>query len=228
MKKILSLLMCYVFLQAETFALRGGPTGGGAGKVTGSFSGIMLPANPDPANISADIGLFIMSAAISGPSVGYLIIFSQGEKDSKVYNCKMTGLSDTSRGGTGTFYGLFAGTAATGAPPGAAAGGGVVGGGVVGGGVVGGGAVGGGGIVAPAAPAATGGGIAGQMTARIDLATRRLTGTAVCNVGADAAAAPAPADADADAAPAVPTPLKTFTLDGWQTPDSSSTIFALN
>ena len=217
MKKILSLLMCYVFLQAETFALRGGPTGGGAGKVTGSFSGIMLEANPDPAKISADIGLFIMSAAISGPSVGYLIIFSQGQKDSKVYNCKMTGLSDTSRGGTGTFYGLFAGTAATGAPPAAAAGGGVVGGG----GIIG------GGIVAPAAPAATGGGIAGQMTARIDLATRRLTGTAVCNVGAEAVAAPA-AEEGEEAAPAVPTPLKTFTLDGWQTADSSSVVFALN
>jgi len=209
--------MCYVFLQAETFALRGGPNGAGAGKVTGSFSGIMLekPDPADPAKISSDIGLFIMSAAISGPSVGYLIIFSQGQKDSKVYNCKMTGLSDTSRGGTGTFYGLFAGTAATGAPPAAAAGGGVVGGG----GIIG------GGIVAPAAPAATGGGVAGQMTARIDLATRRLTGTAVCNVGADAAAAPAPA---VPAVPAVPTPLKTFTLDGWQTADSSSVVFALN
>lgn len=208
--------MCYVFLQAETFALRGGPTGGGSGKVTGSFSGIMLekPDPADPAKISADIGLFIMSAAISGPSTGYLIIFSQGQKDSKVYNCKMTGLSDTSRGGSGTFYGLFAGTAATGSPA-AAAGGGVVGGGVVGGG----------GIVAPAAPAATGGGVAGQMTARIDLATRRLTGTAVCNVGADAAAAAAPA---VPAVPVVPTPLKTFILDGWQTPDSSSVVFALN
>ena len=203
--------MCYVFLQAETFALRGGPTGGGSGKVTGSFSGIMLekPDPADPAKISSDIGLFIMSAAISGPSVGYLIIFSQGEKDSKVYNCKMTGLSDTSRGGTGTFYGLFAGTAATGAPPAAAAGGGVVGGG----GIIG------GGIVAPAAPAATGGGVAGQMTARIDLATRRLTGTAVCNVGADATT---------PTTPTTPTPLKTFTLDGWQTADSSSVVFALN
>ena len=207
--------MCYVFLQAETFALRGGPTGGGAGKVTGSFSGIMLEANPDPAKISADIGLFIMSAAISGPSVGYLIIFSQGQKDSKVYNCKMTGLSDTSRGGTGTFYGLFAGTAATGAPPAAAAGGGVVGGG----GIIG------GGIVAPAAPAATGGGIAGQMTARIDLATRRLTGTAVCNVGAEAATT---TTTTTTTTPTTPTPLKTFTLDGWQTPDSSSVVFALN
>jgi len=215
MKKILSLLMCYVFLQAETFALRGGPTGGGSGKVTGSFSGIMLEANPDPAKISADIGLFIMSAAISGPSVGYLIIFSQGQKDSKVYNCKMTGLSDTSRGGTGTFYGLFAGTAATGAPPAAAAGGGVVGGG----GIIG------GGIVAPAAPAATGGGIAGQMTARIDLATRRLTGTAVCNVGAEAATT---TTTTTTTTPTTPTPLKTFTLDGWQTADSSSVVFALN
>jgi len=222
MKKILSLLMCYVFLQAETFALRGGPNGAGAGKVTGSFSGIMLEANPDPANISADIGLFIMSAAISGPSVGYLIIFSQGATDSKVYNCKMTGLSDTSRGGSGTFYGLFAGTAATGAPPGAAAGGGVVGGGgIIGGGIIGGG-IQGGGIVAPAAPAATGGGIAGQMTARIDLATRRLTGTAVCNVGAEAATT------TTTTTPTTPTPLKTFTLDGWQTPDSSSVVFAIN
>ncbi len=207
--------MCYVFLQAETFALRGGPNGAGAGKVTGSFSGIMLekPDPADPAKISADIGLFIMSAAISGPSVGYLIIFSQGEKDSKVYNCKMTGLSDTSRGGTGTFYGLFAGTAATGAPPAIPATTVVVGGttGTTG--------------TTTAAPAATGGGIAGQMTARIDLATRRLTGTAVCNVGADAATT---TTTTTTTTPTTPTPLKTFTLDGWQTPDSSSVVFALN
>ncbi len=200
--------MCYVFLQAETFALRGGPNGAGAGKVTGSFSGIMLekPDPADPAKISADIGLFIMSAAISGPSVGYLIIFSQGEKDSKVYNCKMTGLSDTSRGGTGTFYGLFAGTAATGAPPAIPATTVVVGGttGTTG--------------TTTAAPAATGGGIAGQMTARIDLATRRLTGTAVCNVGADATTT---------TTTTTTTPLKTFTLDGWQTGDSSSVVFSL-
>ena len=213
MKKILSLLMCYVFLQAETFALRGGPNGAGSGKVTGSFSGIMLekPDPADPAKISADIGLFIMSAAISGPSVGYLIIFSQGEKDSKVYNCKMTGLSDTSVGGSGTFYGLFAGTTASGtvtAP--AATGGGTTTGGIT---------------PTPAPVASGGGSIAGQMTARINPLNLRLTGTAVCNVGADAAAAPAPA---VPAVPAVPTPLKTFTLDGWQTADSSSVVFALN
>jgi hypothetical protein len=220
MKKILSLLMCYVFLQAETFALRGGPNGAGAGKVTGSFSGIMLEV-PDPAKISADVGLFIMSAAISGPSVGYLIIFSQGATDSKVYNCKMTGLSDTSRGGSGTFYGLFAGTAATGAPPGAAAGGGVVGGGgIIGGGIIG------GGIVAPAAPAATGGGIAGQMTARINPINQRLTGTAVANVGADAGTTTT--TETTETTETTPTPLKTFILDGWQTPDSSSVVFALN
>ncbi len=221
MKKILSLLMCYVFLQAETFALRGGPNGAGAGKVTGSFSGIMLekPDPADPAKISADIGLFIMSAAISGPSTGYLIIFSQGEKDSKVYNCKMTGLSDTSRGGTGTFYGLFAGTAATGAPPAITGGttGGTTTGGTTGGTTTGG--------TTTAAPAATGGGVAGQMTARIDLATRRLTGTAVCNVGADAATT---TTTTTTTTPTTPTPLKTFTLDGWQTPDSSSVVFALN
>ena len=197
--------MCYVFLQAETFALRGGPNGAGSGKVTGSFSGIMLekPDPADPAKISADVGLFIMSAAISGPSVGYLIIFSQGEKDSKVYNCKMTGLSDTSIGGSGTFYGLFAGTAASGAPPATPATTVVIGG-------------------TTGTTGTTGGGIAGQMTARIDLATRRLTGTAVCNVGADAATTTTPTT------PTTPTPLKTFTLDGWQTGDSSSVVFALN
>ena len=210
--------MCYVFLQAETFALRGGPNGAGSGKVTGSFSGIMLekPDPADPAKISADVGLFIMSAAISGPSVGYLIIFSQGEKDSKVYNCKMTGLSDTSRGGTGTFYGLFAGTAATGAPPAAAAGGGVVGGGGIGGGII---------VAAPAAPAATGGGVAGQMTARIDLATRRLTGTAVCGVSN---ATTTTTTSTTTATAPTKEPLKNFTLDGWQTGDSSSVVFALN
>lgn len=113
MKKTLSLLMCYVFLQAETFALRGGPTGAGAGKVVGSYSGVMIEIN---AATNADVGLFLLTAAEGGPSIGNFVIFSESKAVSKVYIGKITGLSDTSRGGSGKFYGLFAGAAATGTP----------------------------------------------------------------------------------------------------------------
>jgi len=213
MKKILSLLMCYVFLQAETFALRGGPTGAGSGKVTGSFSGIMLEV-PDPAKTTTDVGLFILSAAISGPSTGYLIIFSSAGTDSKVYNCKMTGLSDTSRGGSGTFYGLFAGTAASGAPPA-----------ITGGTTTGGTTTGGTTTAAPAAPA--GGSIAGQMIAQISPINRRLTGTVVCGVSNATTTTTTTTTSTTTATAPTKEPLKNFTVDGWQTGDSSSATFSL-
>ena len=201
--------MCYVFLQAETFALRGGPNGAGSGKVTGSFSGIMLEV-PDPAKTTTDVGLFILSAAISGPSTGYLIIFSSAGTDSKVYNCKMTGLSDTSRGGSGTFYGLFAGTAASGAPPA----------------ITGGTTTGGTTTAAPAAPAGKSS-IAGQMIARISPINRRLTGTVVCGVSNATTTTTTTTTSTTTATAPTTSPLKTFTLDGWQTGDSSSTTFSL-
>ena len=74
-----------------------------------------------------DIGIFLLSANPNGASSGQVVIFSQtnstpgpggplagngGESD--IYSGTITGLSDTSRGGSGKFYGLFSGNASTG------------------------------------------------------------------------------------------------------------------
>lgn len=106
MKKILSLLMCYVFLQTETFALRGGPGSSGGQKVVGTFSGVMVESTG-----TTDVALFLLNAQSGGASTGQIVIFSQSGVSSDAYNCNLTGLSDTSRGGSGKFVGVFTGAA---------------------------------------------------------------------------------------------------------------------
>src|SRR5438132_9314617 len=112
MKKLLSLLLCYVFLQTETFALRGGPSGSGTGKVSGYYSGVMVDTGSNSGS-SGNMGLFLLTATGSGSSSGQVVLFSFSSVGSDSYNCNMTGLSDTSRGGTGKFVGIFSGNAAT-------------------------------------------------------------------------------------------------------------------
>ena len=107
MKKLLSLLMCYVFLQAETFALRGGPNQAGGPKVSGAYSGVIIDTGG-----SGGVGLFLLNAANGGASSGQMVIFSQSAAGSESYNCTIIGLSDTSRGGSGKFIGVFHGTSA--------------------------------------------------------------------------------------------------------------------
>jgi hypothetical protein len=119
MKKLLSLLMCYVFLQAETFALRGGPNQAGGPKVLGAYSGVLTENDGK----GSDLGLFLLNAVGNGASSGQFVIFSSstgvanvfgvtGESD--IYSGIVSGLSDTSRGGSGKFFGLFNGAASTG------------------------------------------------------------------------------------------------------------------
>ena len=115
MKKLLSLLLCYVFLQTETFALRGGPNQGGGQKVLGAYSGTMI-AN----TAGTDVGMFQINAVSGGASSGQIVIFSADfnaqtfQYDSDTYLGSLTGLSDTSHGGSGKFIGIFNGSASTG------------------------------------------------------------------------------------------------------------------
>jgi hypothetical protein len=124
MKKLLSLLMCYVFLQAQSFALRGGPTSVGGEKVLGAYSGIMTELGG-----GTDVGLFLLAAVGNGASSGQIVMFSSSSSlaiggpgpgpgistgESDTYLGSLTGLSDASRGGSGKFTGIFNGTAATG------------------------------------------------------------------------------------------------------------------
>ena len=120
MKKILSLLLCYVFLQAETFALRGGPGGAGSLKLTGSYSGVITQTGG-----GSDVGLFLLTAQSSGASSGEIVFFassgtvgpilpgpigfgSTASSGARYYAGTLTGLSNPS---TGAFTGLFNATA---------------------------------------------------------------------------------------------------------------------
>lgn len=100
--------MCYVFLQAETFALRGGPAGTGATSVIGSYSGVLIDTGTTQ---SSNMGLFLLNAAGAGASSGQLVIFSSSNVGSDSYNCNMTGLSDSSKGGSGKLLAIFSGPA---------------------------------------------------------------------------------------------------------------------
>lgn len=123
MKKILSLLLCYVFLQTETFALRGGP--GGNKKLSGAYSGVMTQTGG-----GSDIGLFLLNASSTGASSGQIAFFSQSSSTtgrvgigpiglstgggSYFYSGTMTGLTNPNSGDfTGVFTGSVAATTGT-------------------------------------------------------------------------------------------------------------------
>lgn len=82
MKKVLSLLLSYAFLQAQTFAIGGGPSGGlPIGSLVGTYSGVMIPdsqTNPSPVQSSASIGLFSVSVPQAGLAQGSAVVFVNG------------------------------------------------------------------------------------------------------------------------------------------------------
>jgi hypothetical protein len=110
MKKILSLLLCYVFLQAETFALRGGPGGAGSKRLTGSYSGVLTQVG------GSGLGLFLLDANNQGASNGQIVFFAQvvasqgpggfgaSATGGHYFSGSITGLTDPT---TGQFSGLF-------------------------------------------------------------------------------------------------------------------------
>ena len=92
MKKILSLLMAFVFLQVQTWALSGGPvyTSGNLGAaVIGTYAGIMVPKlvnrifqNPaftSQINDRNTLGLFIIGVPATGEASGNFLFFQDGE-----------------------------------------------------------------------------------------------------------------------------------------------------
>ena len=111
MKKILSLLMCYVFLQAETFALKGGPGNkGGGGALSGLYAGIFTADPNDPKNDLArhgsDLGMFQIQVPQTGPSIGTIVIFDF--QNGEIFLGLVNGVSDPD---TQTLTGVFKGIA---------------------------------------------------------------------------------------------------------------------
>ena len=104
MKKLLSLLMCYVFLQTETFAMRGGPGGQAAKPILGAYTGVMLDNSG-----TTDIGMFILAAIKNGASTGQVAFFSENAALFDYYVGDLTGVSDVAKG---IFYGVLDGKGA--------------------------------------------------------------------------------------------------------------------
>ena len=87
MKKILSFLLTIVFLQAQVFAMSGGPTYGVKGEnIVGSYSGVLIP---DSGEISAvkgpngelipSLGIFSLKVPVTGYATGIFMMFSEGQ-----------------------------------------------------------------------------------------------------------------------------------------------------
>lgn len=84
MKKVFSLLLAFVFLQAETWAIGGGPSGGGGGgALIGTYAGVLIPVSQTKAQVvnqtnSASIGLFVIGVPATGVATGSAVAFVNG------------------------------------------------------------------------------------------------------------------------------------------------------
>jgi hypothetical protein len=107
MNKLLSLLMCFVFLQAETFALRGGPGGrNGVELINGQYSGTLTETTG-----GGSLGMFLLTAVDNGASIGQVVFFTSSTVNVDTYSGTITGLTDPN---TGNFSGIFGATGSTG------------------------------------------------------------------------------------------------------------------
>lgn len=107
MKSLLSLLMCFVLLQAETFALRGGPgSRNGVEKVLGSYSGTLV----DVTGLGTSTGLFLLTAIDNGASPGQVVFFASSGTDVNTYSGTISGIGDPN---SGIFTAVFGADKAT-------------------------------------------------------------------------------------------------------------------
>ena len=116
MNKVLSLLLAFVFLQTQSWALSGGPnysSGTQAGQISliGVYAGALLPAGVDESTgeetgelVSNGLGLFALSVPETGLGVGQFVYFSEG----RTFTGTITGVADPDRGTlTGLLKGQF-------------------------------------------------------------------------------------------------------------------------
>ncbi|MEI9897471.1 MAG: hypothetical protein WDN28_27340 [Chthoniobacter sp.] len=113
MKKVLSLLIAFVFLQVQSWALSGGPQyGGNKGNpsIIGTYGGVFIPTSSVTADGSAStsfqaasIGIFSLSIPETDISIGIAIVFVQGV----AFIGQMAGVADADKQ---SIQGLVAGT----------------------------------------------------------------------------------------------------------------------
>jgi hypothetical protein len=105
MKKLLSLLLAYVFLQTESWALSGGPVFSGSQQsLVGTYAGALLPSGGFDADATTStgttttcasasangLGLFTLSVPDTGLGTGDFVYFSEG----RTFTGTITGLAD--------------------------------------------------------------------------------------------------------------------------------------
>ena len=92
MKKVLSLLVAYVFLQTQMWAIGGGPNRGGASafSLVGSYAGALLPSSSSTGAQFNGLGLFTLGLPQSGLGNGDFVYFSEG----KTFTGTIVGLGD--------------------------------------------------------------------------------------------------------------------------------------
>jgi hypothetical protein len=82
MNRVLSFLLAYAFLQAETWAIGGGPnTGTTAAALVGTYAGVMIPIDQTSVTqipSSASIGLFSIGVPQVGLAQGSAVVFVNG------------------------------------------------------------------------------------------------------------------------------------------------------
>jgi len=101
MKQVFSLLLAFVFLQTQTWAIGGGPAGSvnSSTNLNGDYAGTLLPDGEDQFN---GLGLFTLTLKQKGLGTGDFVYFQEG----KTFNGTMTGLADPAKQ---TFSGLVKG-----------------------------------------------------------------------------------------------------------------------
>jgi hypothetical protein len=97
MKKVLSLLIAYVFMQTQVWARSGGPFDNPQSQqsFSGSYAGVLIPETVEGAvgtdpNRAASIGLFTLAQPDVGPASGSLVAFVNGS----AFNGTITGVID--------------------------------------------------------------------------------------------------------------------------------------
>jgi hypothetical protein len=94
MRLLFALLLCFVLMQTECFALRGGPVFATASvPIGGTYSGVLVPdliASTGTSTITSDaensLGLFTLAVPATGIATGAAFIFSAGRSFTGVIN----------------------------------------------------------------------------------------------------------------------------------------------
>jgi hypothetical protein len=102
MKQVLSLLMAFVFLQTQTWALSGGPFGGSSStaSLTGTYAGVLVPQIAPVIGAATSVGLFSLTQPDSGFTTGTISVFVNGT----AFTGTIAGIMDPK---DGTFRGVI-------------------------------------------------------------------------------------------------------------------------